>query len=376
MAILIGAASRHAIVTIVLTLSALFANAVYAERIKDIASVAGVRENPLLGYGLIVGLDGSGDQTGQVAFTEQSLRSMLLQFGVTVPSNVTISPKNVAAVSIHAVLPPFVKPGQTLDVTVSSLGNAKSLRGGTLLMTPLKGVDGQVYAVAQGNLIVGGLGAEGADGSSVTVNIPSAGRIPGGAIVERMVNNQFNEDSSIVLNLHNADFTTAKRVEQAINEKLGTQNAQALDPVSIAVMAPEDLGQRVEFISFLETIEVDPAESGAKIIINSRTGTIVIGNHVTVMPAAVSHGSLTVTITEDVNVSQPNPLTNGETEITPSSDINIDSESNSLYTFKRGVTLQEVVYAMNQVGASTGDLISILEALKQAGALTAKIIVI
>ena len=348
----------------------------HAERIKDLVSVAGVRDNPLLGYGLVVGLDGSGDKTGQVSFTEQSMRSMLQQFGVTIPPTVTIQPKNVAAVSIHAVLGPFAKPGQTLDITISSLGNAKSLRGGSLLMAPLKGADGQVYAVAQGNVLVGGVGASGNDGSSVTVNIPSVGRIPNGATVERVVPTNFSSTESITLNLHQPDFTTAKRVEDAINSKLGSDYAQAVDAVSITVTAPKDSTQRVEFLSYLEQLTVERAETSAKIIINARSGTVVIGNHVTVMPAAVSHGSLTVTINEDVDVSQPNPLAGGDTEVTPDSDININAESTSLYALERGVTLQSVVQAMNQVGTSVGDLIAILEALRQVGALNAQLIVI
>ncbi len=357
-------------------LIALPVTAVQAERIKDLASVEGVRENPLLGYGLVVGLDGSGDKTGQVSFTEQSMRSMLQQFGVTIPPDVAIQPKNVAAVSIHAVLPAFAKPGQSLDITVSSLGNSESLRGGTLLMAPLKGADGQVYAVAQGNLIVGGISASGDDGSSVTVNIPSVGRIPNGATVERVVPNSFNTSKMITLNLHQPDFTTAKLVEKVINANLGFDNAQAIDAVSIEVRAPNDNSQRVEFLSFLEQLEIEPSESSAKIIINARTGTIVIGNHVTVMPAAVSHGSLTVTITEEVDVTQPNALADGDTAVTPDTNIDINEDANSLYTFNRVVTLQEVVQAINRVGASTGDLVAILEALKQVGALTAQLIVI
>jgi len=348
----------------------------YAERIKDLTSVQGVRENPLLGYGLVVGLDGTGDQTGQVSFTEQSLRSMLQQFGVTIPPDTKIQPKNVAAVSIHAVLPPFVKPGQQIDITISSLGNAKSLRSGTLLMAPLKGADGQVYAVAQGNVIVGGLGASGNDGSSVTVNTLSVGRIPNGAIVERAVPSNFSSSSRIVLNLHTPDFTTAKRVEEAINSAFNEDQAQAIDAVSIVVNMEKTPMQRVEFLSALELLEVQPADNAAKIIINARTGTIVIGNQVTVMPAAVSHGSLTVTIDETVNVSQPNSLAAGDTAVTPESDINIQQDGNSLYTFSRGITLQEVVQAINEVGASTGDLISILQALRQVGALTAQLVVI
>ncbi len=349
----------------------------HAERIKDLTSVQGVRENPLLGYGLVVGLDGSGDQTGQVSFTEQSLRSMLLQFGVTVPPDTKIQPKNVAAVSIHAVLPPFVKPGQQLDITISSLGNAKSLRGGSLLMAPLKGADGQIYAVAQGNVIVGGAGASGADGSSVTVNTPSVGRIPNGAIVERAVPSNFESTERLVLNLHAPDFTTAKRVEEVINNAFNENQARAIDAVSIMVDLADIPLNRVEFLSTLQQLEVQPGDQSAKIIINARTGTIVIGNHVTVMPAAVSHGGLTVTIDEAVNVTQPNPLADGDTAVTPESEVTIDSGGpKSLYTFSRGITLQEVVQAMNEVGASTGDLVSILEALHQVGALTAELIVI
>lgn len=365
----------HVLLGLFLVLSTV-AIPVQAERLKDIASVQGVRDNPLLGYGLIVGLDGSGDQTGQVAFTEQSLRSMLQQFGITIPPTVKIQPKNVAAVSIHAVLPPFVKPGQTIDITVNSLGNAKSLRGGSLLMAPLKGSDGKVYAVAQGNVIVGGFGASGNDGSSVTVNVPSVGRIPNGATVERSVPNSFASSDHITLNLHSPDFTTAMRVADAINLALDSDLAQPLDAVSILVEAPQDKLQRVGFLSFLELVEVEPGSNSAKIIVNARTGTIVIGDNVTVQPAAVSHGSLTVTINEDVNVDQPNPLADGETAVTPETEIDIDAESSSLYTFKRSVTLQEVVQAMNDVGASPGDLVSILEALKQVGALTAQLIVI
>lgn len=345
-----------------------------AERVKDLAAVAGVRDNQLLGYGLVVGLDGSGDSSS--AFTEQSMRSMLSQYGVTIPTNVKISPKNVAAVSIHATLPPFSKLGQTIDVTTSSLGNAKSLRGGSLLMTPLRGADGQVYAIAQGDLIVGGLGVSGSDGSSITINIPSVGRIPNGATVERNVPNAFNDTKEIVLNLHTPDFTTAKRLEQAINVKLGNTQAMALDAVSVSVKAPESSSQRVAFVSFLETIEVDPGDAAAKIIINSRTGTIVIGNHVTVMPAAVTHGSLTVTIDEGVVISQPGAFSKGETVTAPISNIDVRQDDSRMFKLEKGVTLNEIVQAVNQVGAAPGDLVAILEALKQAGALRAQLIVI
>ncbi len=345
-----------------------------AERIKDLASIAGVRGNQLLGYGLVVGLDGTGDSSS--AFTEQSMRSMLSQYGVTIPDNVKISPKNVAAVSIHATLPPFSKPGQSIDITASSLANAKSLRGGSLLMTPLRGADGQVYAIAQGDLIVGGLGVSGNDGSRIAINIPSVGRIPNGATVERDVPNSFGKTDGIVFNLNSPDFTTAKRLEQAINKKLGSSQAQAVDAVSVKVKAPEDSSQRVAFVSFLESIELDPGDAAAKIIVNSRTGTIVIGNHVTVMPAAVTHGSLTVTIDEGVAISQPGAFSNGETVTAPISNITVEQEDSRMFKLDKGVTLNDIVRAVNEVGAAPGDLVAILEALKQAGALHAQLIVI
>lgn len=345
-----------------------------ADRVKDLASIAGVRENQLLGYGLVVGLDGTGDSSS--AFTEQSMRSMLSQYGVTIPEGTKISSKNVAAVSIHATLPPFTKPGQTIDITASSLANAKSLRGGSLLMTPLRGADGEVYAIAQGDLIVGGLGVSGADGSSITINIPSVGRIPNGASVERNVPTSFATTADVILNLHSPDFTTAKRLEQAINTKLGSNQAQALDAVSIKVKAPRSVSQKVAFVSFLETIDVDPGEAAAKIIINSRTGTIVIGNHVSVMPAAVTHGSLTVTIDEGVAISQPGAFSQGETVAAPVSNVTVEQEDNRMFKLEKGVTLNDIVQAVNQVGAAPGDLVAILEALKQAGALRAQLIVI
>ena len=348
----------------------------HAERIKDLSSIAGVRDNALLGYGLVVGLDGTGDQTAQVTFTEQSLRSMLIQYGVTVPPNIKLQPKNVAAVSIHAVLPPFSKPGQKIDITASSLGNSKSLRGGTLLMSPLRGANGEVYAVAQGNLAVGGLGVDGADGSSVSINIPSVGRIPNGATVEREVPNPFADTKEITFNLHDPDFTTARRMVEAINEALGSNEAYAIDPVSIAVRAPMDTSQRVAFVGYLEELEIEPGQSAGKIIVNSRTGTIVIGSNVTVGPAAVTHGSLTVTINEDVQVTQPNALAQGETVVNADTNIEVEEEKNPMFELERGTTLSDIVQAINNVGAAPGDLVAILEALKQAGALRAQLIII
>jgi len=347
-----------------------------AERLKDVATIHGVRTNQLIGYGLVVGLNGSGDQTTQTPFTVQTFNNMLAQFGIKVPSGGNVQLKNVAAVSIHADLPPFAKPGQTIDITVSSIGNAKSLRGGSLLMAPLKGIDGNVYAIAQGNLVVGGFDASGADGSRVTVNSPSAGRIPGGATVERPVPSGFNQGNTLTLNLNRPDFTTAKNIVDQINELLGPGVAQALDGGSISVTAPLDPSQRVDYLSILENLEVEVGQAVAKVIINSRTGTIVIGQNVRVQPAAVTHGSLTVTISENPQVSQPAPFSDGQTVVVPNSRVTADQEAKPMFKFGPGTTLDEIVRAVNQVGAAPSDLMAILEALKQAGALQADLIVI
>ncbi|WP_409521510.1 flagellar basal body P-ring protein FlgI [Pseudomonas sp.] len=354
----------------------LSATVAHAERLKDIASIQGVRSNQLIGYGLVVGLSGTGDQTTQTPFTIQTFNNMLAQFGIKVPAGGNVQLKNVAAVSIHADLPAFAKPGQTIDVTISSIGNSKSLRGGSLLMTPLKGIDGNVYAVAQGNLVVGGFDAEGRDGSKITVNVPSAGRIPGGATVERPVPSGFDQGNSLTLNLNRSDFTTAKHIVDKINELLGPDVASAIDGGSVRVNAPLDPNQRVDYISILENLEVDPGQAVAKVIINSRTGTIVIGQNVKVSPAAVTHGSLTVTISEDPIVSQPNALAGGDTVVVPNSKIKAEQEAKPMFKFGPGTTLDEIVRAVNQVGAAPGDLMAILEALKQAGALQADLIVI
>ena len=354
----------------------IFSGACFADRIKDIADVEGVRANQLVGYGLVVGLDGTGDQTSSAPFTSQSFEAMLKQFGITLPEGSKLSVKNVAAVALHAELPAFAKPGQTIDVTVSSIANSKSLRGGSLLLSPLKGIDGQVYAIAQGSLIVGGFGANGQDGSSVTVNIPSVGRIPDGAIVERVVASKFGGDNHIIFNLHRADFTTAKRLSESINGLLGPNIAKPMDAASIVVQAPQDPSQRVDYISMLENLEVKPGEAAAKIIINSRTGTIVVGQHVRVYPVAITHGSLTVTIREDVNVTQPNALGEGNTVVVPDTEIDIIEENSPMFKFSPGPTLNDIVRAVNDVGAAPGDVMAILEALKQAGALTAEIMVI
>jgi flagellar P-ring protein precursor FlgI len=360
-----------------LSMLLLVASAAQAERIKDMAHVQGVRTNQLIGYGLVVGLDGSGDQTSQAPFTVQSLKNMLAQLGVTVPANVNPQLKNVAAVSVHAILPAFVKPGQTIDITVNSIANAKSLRGGSLLVTPLHGLDGQIYAIAQGNLIVSGFGVEGNDGSKLTVNVPSSGRIPNGATVERAVPSQLGAGDSIVLNLNDPDFTTATRLVESVNKGVGQGAATVIDGGSVRVSAPQDLTQRIAFLSMLENLQVEPASAAARVIINSRTGTVVISSNVTVSPAAVSHGSLSVTIKEEQSVSQPGLLAKvGETKVVTNSTIKVDQGSNRMFLFKPGVELEQIVRAVNEVGAAPGDLVAILEALREAGALQAELIVI
>jgi len=362
-----------------LSLGVLLAAALAAsaeERVKDLASVAGVRSNQLVGYGLVVGLDGTGDQTTQAPFTAQSLRNMLGQLGVTIPPGVNLQLRNVAAVMVHADLPAFAKPGQAIDVTVSSIGNATSLRGGSLLMTPLRGADGQVYAIAQGNLVVGGFGVDGRDGSRVAVNVPSVGRIPAGATVEREVPTAFHLGDSIVLNLHRPDFTTARRLSDAINALFGPETANALDAASVRVRAPLDAGARVSFVSMLENMTIEPGAPPARVIVNARTGTIVMGGDVRVLPAAVSHGSLTVTIAESFDVSQPAPFSDGRTVVTPRSDIEVEQGGSRMFPFGPGTTLDEIVQAVNGVGAAPGDLVAILEALHRAGALRAELIVI
>jgi len=348
----------------------------YAERVKDLASVAGVRSNQLVGYGLVVGLDGTGDQTSQAPFTIQSIRNMLSKFGVTIPADVNPQLKNVAAVTVTADLPPFTKVGQKIDITVSSIGNAQSLRGGSLLMMPLRGVDGEVYAIAQGNMVVGGLGVSGKDGSRVTVNVPSSGRIPSGASVEREVPSNFGSTPYVTLNLNTPDFTTATRLVEGINKTLGEGTAQALDSVTVRVAAPSDLSQRIAYLSTLESMDIEPGEAPARVIVNSRTGTVVISSRVRVLPAAVSHGSLTVTITERNDVSQPNALAQGTTVTTPRTNVKVDQPEARMFVFNAGVDLDALVRAVNQVGAAPGDLVAILEALKQAGSLRAELIVI
>ncbi len=366
------------IALMVMFVSAFFAEQAMADRVKDLASVAGVRINQLAGYGLVVGLTGTGDQTTQTPFTVQSIINMLTEFGITIPPGVSLQLKNVAAVTVHAELPPFAKPGQTIDVTVSSIGNAKSLRGGALIMAPMRGADGNVYALAQGNLVVSGFGAGADDGSKIIVNVPSAGRIPNGATVERSVPSDFLTRDAIVLNLHTPDFTTSNRLAEEINMTMGPGTAHSVDAVSVSVRAPADPAQRTAFVSALQGLEVEPGEVQARVIVNSRTGTVVIGDNVRVTAAAVSHGSLVVTISESPYVSQPvAPFSNsGRTVVAADSDITIDEGDGSMFLFEPGTSLDEIVQAVNRVGAAPGDLVAILEALKQAGALRAELVVI
>ncbi|MCE9788812.1 flagellar basal body P-ring protein FlgI [Shewanella chilikensis] len=344
-----------------------------AERIKDIADIQGVRDNQLIGYGLVVGLPGTGEKT---RYTEQTFKTMLKNFGINLPDNFRPKIKNIAVVAVHADMPPFIKPGQTLDVTVSSLGEAKSLRGGTLLQTFLKGVDDNVYAIAQGSLVVSGFSAEGLDGSKVIQNTPTVGRIPNGGIVEREVASPFGNGDHLTFNLHRADFSTAKRTADAINGLLGPGMARALDASSIQVSAPRDVSQRVSFLATLENIQVEPADESAKVIVNSRTGTIVVGKDVKLLPAAVTHGGLTVTIAEATQVSQPNALAGGQTAVTSNSTIDVAQDNRRMFMFNPGTSLDELVRAVNMVGAAPSDVLAILEALKMAGALHGELIII
>ncbi len=368
---------RCAVSVVVVLMLTLQTELVMAERIKDLATFGGVRSNQLIGYGLIVGLDGTGDQTTQTPFTVQSVKNMLARLGVVITGARDPQLKNVAAVMVHADLPPFSKPGQTIDVTVSSLGNAKSLRGGSLLMTPMKGADGQVYAMAQGSLVVSGFGAEGADGSSVTVNVQNAGRIPNGASVEREVPSSFSEQTMLVMSLNTADFTTAMRVADSINESLGSNIARPLDSATIEIDVPLEPTAKVAFVSAVENLTVRPGSAPARVIINSRSGTVVIGSEVRLLPAAVAHGNLTVSISENYQVSQPGAFSRaGRTAVTPESSVSIEEEGSRMFYIEPGITLRDVVAAVNKVGAAPGDVVAILEALEQAGALRAELIVI
>lgn len=345
-----------------------------ADRIKDMASIQGVRDNQLMGYGIVVGLDGSGDQTTQTPFTVQSIISMLSQMGVKLPQGTSLQLKNVAAVMVTATLPPFSKPGQNIDVTASSIGNAKSLRGGTLLMTPMKGADGQVYAMAQGNVLVGGVGAS-SGGASVQVNHLSVGRVPNGATVERAVPTQLGQGEFIHLALNTSDFTTATRIVDAINGQIAPSLAAALDGRVIQVRAPEG-NERVAFISRIENLEVNPAQGIARVIINARTGSVVMNQAVALDACAVAHGNLTVVISIDSSVSQPGMLAQGQTVQTDKATIDVKADKGGLVQLRKGVSLSEVVKALNSIGATPQDLLAILQAMKSSGALRAELEII
>lgn len=356
-----------------LLFAALVALPSQAERLKDLASIQGVRDNPLIGYGLMVGLDGSGDQT--TPFTTQSLNNMLGQLGITVPPGGTAQLKNVAAVMVTATLPSFARPGQTIDVTVSSLSNAKSLRGGTLLMTPLKGADGQVYALAQGNMVVGGAGAS-AGGSKAQINQLSSGRIPAGAIVERAVESLLGGDGTLMLELNTSDFGTAQKAVDAINLALGPGTAQALDARVIQIKAPVRPEERVGFLAYIENIEVTPAPAVAKVIINARTGSVVMNQAVRILDCAVAHGNLSVVITTEPVISQPNPLAGGSTVASQRSQIEITQGGGALQVVRGGAALADVIKGLNALGANPQDLVSILQAMKAVGALRAELEII
>jgi flagellar P-ring protein precursor FlgI len=373
---------RAGVFTVLLAMAVITANTASADRIKDLASLAGVRSNQLLGYGLVVGLSGTGD--GDLGITLQSLQSMVSRFGMVAEQD-GLDGSNAAVVIVTSELPAFIKPGQTLDVTVSTLGAAESLRGGTLLMTPLLGVDGETYALAQGNLVVGGLGVSAEDGSSLTVNVPTVGRVPQGATVEKMVDSPFITGEYLVLNLHRADFSTAANVAEAINVVFGGDTAVPIDASSIRVRAPADPAQKVSFTSLIEQVEVQPGEPPAQVIVNSRTGTIVIGGNVQVTPAVITHGSLTVRIREDTQVTPQaetiitdNAVINTPVAplVTPDSEISINEPQARAFLFDPGVSLSDVVDSINAIGATPSDLVAILEALKVAGALRAQLIII
>lgn len=374
----------------------ILASAADSARIKDIASLAGVRNNQLIGYGLVVGLDGTGDKTSQTPFTDRSFQNMLLEFGLHVPISKNDQLKNIAAVAISANLPPFGRIGQKIDVTISSIGNATSLRGGALLMAPMKGADGKVYAIAQGNVIISGFGAQGADGSKVIVNVLASGTIPNGATIERTIDTPFVQNGAIIFELLRPDFTTAERVEKAINREFGYKVAQALDASAVKVKFVQldrggpsqdgykgefynndkDTSRYVPFISKIENIMLQPADTRARVVVNARTGTIVVGTDVTIAPVAVSHGNLSVIITERPYVSQPQGFSLGKTVQGKASDLNVSQQSGRAFVFSPGPSLNDLVALINSVGVAPGDLISILEAIKSSGALNADLEVI
>ena len=366
---------KFRLLSLSLLLISLFSVSLQAARVKDLASIAGVRSNQLMGYGLVVGLDGTGDQTTQTPFTVQSIVTMPGQLGVNLPAGISMQLKNVAAVTVTTTLPAFAKPGQLLDVTVSSIGNAKNLRGGTLLMAPLKGADGNIYAVAQGNIILAGAGASAA-GSSTQINSLNAGRIPNGASVERIVPAMVGQGDYLDFELKETDFTNASRVVQAINKSVGESKAVALDGRMIRVHAPTDAQARIDFLSQIENVVVVPAESSPRVIINARTGSIVMTQLVSILPCAVAHGNLTITINVEPVISQPNALAGGKTVVEKQAQIDIKSDKGGLVKISQSPTLNEVVKALNSMGATPQDLLAILQAMKSAGALQADLEII
>lgn len=356
----------------------------YADRVKDLATLASQRPNQLIGYGLVVGLQGTGDDAS-VPFTTQSMKAMLAQMGVRIDGPLTdfetaataarIDIKNTAAVLVTADLPGFAKPGQRIDINVSAIGKATNLRGGSLIMTAMRGVDGEIYALAQGALTVTGIDANAA-GSKVAIGVPTSGRIPGGAIVERIVDTPFETSENVILNIRENDFSTTTAIVNAINKKFGGDVAQALDGISVSVRAPKNLNQRVSFMSMIEALEVTPGEPPARVVINSRTGTVVINRSVRVTAAAVSHGTISVAITATNEVSQPNALAGGQTTEVQNAAIDVGEPNKPMFLFQPGVELRQIVDAVNQIGATPSALIAILEALKSSGSLRAELVII
>jgi flagellar P-ring protein precursor FlgI len=370
-------AARWTAMLLLATAGAALSLPAQALRIKEVAAIAGARSNKLTGYGLVVGLDGTGDQTTQMPATTQSLANYLQQLGITLPATAlsSLQLKNVAAVLVTAEMPAFAQPGQAIDVNVSSIGNSKSLKGGTLIVAPLRGVDGEIYALAQGNMVVAGAGAA-AGGSKVQINHLSAGRIPGGAQVERAIPTPLQEGSTINLDLNATDFQTARRVAQVINAKMGPGLAQALDGRTVQVQAPIGPGARVGFIADLEELPLELATPSAKVVVNARTGSIVLNQSVTLGPCAIAHGNLAITINSTPVISQPGAFSQGQTVVAQKSDITIKQEPGTLLTLPASPQLADVVRALNSLGATPQDLLAILQAIKAAGALNAELEVI
>ncbi len=375
---------KHHLSSLVVLLAMLVSPLAWADRVKDLATVAAGRSNQLIGYGLVVGLQGTGDGT-DVSFTTRTLQNMLSRLGVNSEGPLSdfepaltagrVNLQNIAAVMVTAELPGFAKPGQKIDVNVSAVGKASSLRGGTLLITSLRGVDGEVYALAQGPLNQTAVSGSGA-GTSVTIGVPTAARISSGATVERTVNNPFEQAEYVVMNVRESDFTTTMAIVNAINQRFGDQTARAIDGMSLAIKAPEDLTQRVAFMSMIENMDVQPGEPPARVVINSRTGTVVISRNVRVTAAAVSHGAITVSVAATNEVSQPNVLGQGQTAAVQNAEVNVQEAKNPMFLFQPGVDLRQIVDAVNQVGATPNSLIAILEALKSSGSLRAELIII